>query len=571
MTLNHGSLWSVETVRPTRVITDTTRSRRIDLLSNSRLAESVGAYGWPEGLECWTNDLSATDADDLRAELGLRHTAWKVLLDAEARRHVLVVERGYGSVAISLAADFERVYVATPDPHGAAVIKARVAHARLSNVAVVDWRSIPPGSLDAAVLYGLTESELIGPFFDALTRCFARRATVYVALPRSSVGNGLARVRRTLRRRFATVRTFAYRTNGGLGGVYELTPLTDRYDRGFRQTLSALAAPLRAPAFGLIASRQGHNASLLDLVVAEGERRLGSRVRPQRFFFANPFGVTLLAGPWVFRVPLSPQALERNKTNFAALRALTRALPPGSVPEAILAGTVNGQRFFVERTLPGRAATAEVLDEAVRWIERLHATTACRLVLDATTVRRLVLAPMSHLRFVLGRGEHRALLDHVERYLVRTLTRDRMSLVFSHGDFAFDNILVKHGRITGVFDWDVSQRYGLPLLDLLYLLATWERAVGGDARECIWSRIFSRRFSPPAEAALSSYSLAMDVPDRLYQPLALMTWVHHMAVRTFNPDRYRIGTESGEVSVASLTAVRRMLDSIEPDVLEGEA
>ena len=532
------------------------------MIASAGLVRSVRAHGWPDGLERFAWDLAREEAERLRLELGLRHTAWKVLLNAEARQTALVVERGYGSAALSLATDFERVYVTVPDPHLATVVAARAAWASCRNLVFADACSIEPDSLDAAVLYGLTEAEITDELLDVLVRALRPRADVYAAIPRSGGGNALARLHRKLGRHFAYVHTYRYRTNGGLGGVYELSSLAGASAGGLREAAARLTAPFRAPAFGILASKTNEVDSVAGRVIAEAERQLGAPIRPLRFLFSNPYGVALVAPPWIIRVPLSAQAADRNRTNYEALCALRSLFPAGNTPDPVLMGSACGQPFSVESVLEGRAAPPHLLEEASAWITRLHRTTAHGCELNQAHLERLVITPMKLARVTLSGDGEREILERLERYLVDALLGERLNLVFSHGDYSLDNILatVNADGVGGVFDWDISQARGLPLLDLLYLFGTAERARTGESIGRIFSRcILPMKWGARPQAALKLYSQALEIPERLFPPLALMSWVHHVAVRTHNPEPYRTTRDATEVAGEAIAEIHEIV------------
>lgn len=531
------------------------------MTSIAQLAQSVSEHGWPAGVERFAWELDAADGACLHQELGLRHTAWKVLLGATGRTSALVVERGLGSTALSLAADFERVYV-DADPDLQAVIAARAERTGVRNLEFVDWRSLDLRSLDAAVLYGLTARQTTQELIDGLSARLLPAGSLYVAMPRTRRGNEIAGVRRRLRRRFPSVRAYSYRTNRGFGDVYELSSLDVGSRGGWRRAAAAWAAPFLAPGFGILASNTD-TASVYDGVVAAVEQKLGRAVMPNRLLLSNPFGVTLVTDRWIVRLPLSAEALERNRTNHEALEALRHRLPATETPAPMLVGTAGSQPFFVESLLRGTDATPVLLPEAAAWITRLHLATLRPEVLNRQQIDRLVASPFKRLRSVRMSDCQRETVDRLERYVTETLRGQRVGLVFAHGDYALDNILARPDghTVAGVFDWDISEQQGLPLLDLLYLFGSAERYRTGETMGQVFRRcIVPMDFRTPDRDLLRRYIQALDIPEHLLRALRAMSWVHHVGVRTYNPEAYRPRPQGTDATADAIDAIRSLVE-----------
>jgi aminoglycoside phosphotransferase (APT) family kinase protein len=150
------------------------------------------------------------------------------------------------------------------------------------------------------------------------------------------------------------------------------------------------------------------------------------------------------------------------------------------------------------------------------------------------------------------------ILAGLRQYLTDAFNGRRLNLVFAHGDYTSENILLEksRNRICGVFDWDLADEAGLPLLDLLYFLAAAER----DRTETSYGTIFARILRcelPVHESALvADYCRALDIPADLVLPLSIMTWIHHlvdrMQTREAGPFPSKLWSEVLEVLSASL-------------------
>jgi hypothetical protein len=185
------------------------------------------------------------------------------------------------------------------------------------------------------------------------------------------------------------------------------------------------------------------------------------------------------------RVARSPIARARAIRNFTALEWLHRSSLDQSlrcrVPAPVHRGAEGGYEFFVESCLDGEAGPLPDrhrtsgdgwATEAVAFITSLHRATAERTPMDGGALARLVLDPIDRVkRACHAAGLGSGVFDRVAARCEAALGARELPLVHTHGDFTDSNCLFDaDGRLTAVVDWEVSERSGLPLLDLLQLM-----------------------------------------------------------------------------------------------------
>ena len=91
------------------------------------------------------------------------------------------------------------------------------------------------------------------------------------------------------------------------------------------------------------------------------------------------------------------------------------------------------------------------------------------------------------------------LLDHLSD-LCTQLSGTRVPVVAVHGDYAPANILLDAGQVSGVVDWELGRRAGLPFSDLLKFAASYGS--------------YLDRASPPARGSLAGHPGWSQVRDR---------------------------------------------------------
>jgi hypothetical protein len=511
---------------------------------NRRLAQSVRARGWRTGLEARHEQCGEAEYHRSRSQLSMRHTAWKVFFDPRHRGTVLAVDRGWGSALISVAADFERVIAIFTDQESLDLAQARLSWLGIGNVEFVfarrlDSVELPPGSLDAAALYGVPVSEVTPAFCGLLAGWLRSHATAYFGLPR--MGARLWRLRHLLEWQFSRIRTFRY--DMPLNEGYELGSL-DEKPEALRGRLVNLLAQFRAPAFGIAAVKTNAAQTVFDPIV----ERVAPDARIQRFLMSYPFGLSLMTverktgARALIKIPLDPAAVSRAEVNYRLLNALQpwNGIGGASFPKPLQCDRVGGQPFFVEEVLRGRVIRKRDLNDrgptgiranALAWITGFHEVTAQPSELRGALLETLVLVPVDRAcRSLKADGE---LLEAMREYLADAFGGQRLNLVFSHGDYTTDNLLLDQSRnsVRGVFDWDLADEKGLPLLDVFYFLAAAERDRNGTSYGSIFARLFRRNVSGEDRAIVERYCAALDVPPALVTPLAVMTWIYHLVNR----------------------------------------
>ena len=212
--------------------------------------------------------------------------------------------------------------------------------------------------------------------------------------------------------------------------------------------------------------------TLLDAVAAEAAAAVGEPILPRRVL-ARAGMTVVLCDAFVLRVVIGPG---RHKIELleAALDALRRTSPPEvvdrRVPWVLARGRTGIAEWSLERRLEGHASTHRfspaLLDDCVDFLVALHrggADGPGRAVSeDARIVAAACPEPADAERVIaLGRQ-----LDAGLAALPRG---------FGHGDFWAPNLLVRHGRLSGVVDWDSAAPGRLPAIDLLHLELTAER------------------------------------------------------------------------------------------------
>lgn len=246
-------------------------------------------------------------------------------------------------------------------------------------------------------------------------------------------------------------------------------------------------------------------------------------------------------GERIIVVPLNPSVLQRLRDEAAILDDMgrTRLHAASLIPRFYLEGSLFGQPYFVQQEMPGTSIDAPVssLDtitlNAFDILAGFHLETVREVIIDDDIFQMLFSNPLH--RLVVKLGPVSALLaSDIEQYLRAKLLGNQIKTVWMHGDFKIENLMInpKNLQVTGVIDWDLSQREGLPFLDLLYLIV-YNRVIRkeGSVEEIVLNCILPRKFSEFEKQLCEKYLLALDLQSEIVVTLTLMFWIYHIAYR----------------------------------------
>jgi aminoglycoside phosphotransferase len=214
--------------------------------------------------------------------------------------------------------------------------------------------------------------------------------------------------------------------------------------------------------------------------------------------------------------------LERQANVERTLRA-TRGLEAWShlIPEPIHDGDLRGQRYFVNRLLPGEPAATVIRDvprrealmqRAARVVAELHDVTAERRTLDEELLRSWIDDPAAAVRRVLAsRREGSESLDRLDRLVAElrgALEGVELGVGWIHGDYWLGNVLIDaEGEITGIIDWDRAAAAHPRTHDLLHLLIYTRKLLEDIEPGEIIRRLLNGEAWTPAEASI------LEVPE----------------------------------------------------------
>lgn len=127
-----------------------------------------------------------------------------------------------------------------------------------------------------------------------------------------------------------------------------------------------------------------------------------------------------------------------------------------------------------------------------------------------------------------SRGED--LLEECRAWILQAMETEGngLPIVRGHGDFGPQNLLVdsRSGELTGVLDWDLTERSGFPLIDVAHLSVALEwKLTSKRLPEALISTLFGGAADWKRRPEVAGYLREMPVPDSVFPLLHVLTWV----------------------------------------------
>jgi aminoglycoside phosphotransferase (APT) family kinase protein len=259
-------------------------------------------------------------------------------------------------------------------------------------------------------------------------------------------------------------------------------------------------------------------------------------------------GVVVLTGKdAVIRLPLDEHAAAACGRHHRALETLAEderipARLRHLFPVPYAHGYFEGQLFFAESALAGESGRVfysrgerrydRAIVNAAYVLCQLRRATEEPTAIDQAEYDRLCGTWLGELTSLVPDAQ-RAGIIALARRLENALKGRTLPLGFHHGDYDFANLLYGDGEaVNAVLDFEVFEARGLPLIDLMVLLARRPIRKTGFAFGTLFARSILPRKLPRLEQELLEREIAtLGVDEELYQALALCCWLNHLRLR----------------------------------------
>jgi thiamine kinase-like enzyme len=298
----------------------------------------------------------------------------------------------------------------------------------------------------------------------------------------------------------------------------------------------------------------GQNQGYLSFVEELKKELLGSDGILEKIYLGNPDTLILkfVSGKRnvIARIPFTQEANNRCIRSQQTLEELGWfkydgvRLAPSAKGKLIL----NGLHIYIESAILGESIgdvscrDVQYIDSAIDIITRLHLATVSNTIINDEVYSELIGALIRKLE----KNLHPSFAERIQwiaTYFEQSFLNKSIPLVFNHGDYKLENILVKEEdcSLAGVIDWDLSVEKGMPLVDIIHLLA-YEKH---DESNLPIDEVIMGHWVPGQQSLekkdcilVDQYMSALNIPKELFKPLVSFYWLDNVAKRFSTNGKY---------------------------------
>lgn len=492
-----------------------------------------------------------------------KNIAWKFFLPGmTGGGSALVFDSNLGLDSISLSKDFEQVTSVSNVPESIDNIQSRISFHSIENcsTAVVDYDELPFSTdefdyvfcKDIALIAGLIADSEVNSLLVEMNRVLKDSGYLAIGFNNNSFlrktnmfGKSLANRRRrsllgkieTLKEKRKIIKIYP--------DLYLFSELYESNHTNFfpvkdfvKNIIPYRYSPGVMSCFGPV---KDDSLSFVDRL----KQALGKKVCIKKAITGNPNLLILFVQvdgeEEIVRIPLCEKSKVRLQNQYEVLTHLLENYPRtnNAIPVQKKPKKISNNIYFQEQRLSGLTVkpTDNTFGDCIKigyqWIHDLHNLTKKELVLNQTQLDRLFLEPISKIYLLLDDDRFKPTLDAIKLSIVDRFINKKVNIVCFHGDYKIDNIIFDKSKkkLVGIIDWDMSARNGLPCVDLLFFSSYNKRLFNDDLN--ISEHIINYAIDCSDDYHdINQYllDLGLSKDDLFY--FGLMTWVHHLVVRT---------------------------------------
>jgi hypothetical protein len=512
---------------------------------------------------------------------------WKLLLPETFDLDVFIADTSLGAIPLDLSKSFRRVLTWSFYEHAFEIVSERVREAGVSNVFVheridaMELReqgykiglSIIIVTEDLLTQLGKTAAlDKIETFLGKLEKASSKEWTNVFLYPKKfclrfpfkvyNIHNQMgisSSVLKMLGQQHQLRASYIYHCRYTPENVVEINipntqslvrkTLQSRSLRDFYDNLKSILKnePLTFPFKILALSKKKQPSIWLDgfLSYFTNKGLFDTRVSVQRYIAGHPNMIllefrTISGDGFICRMPLGRgTSLPRASNNYSTLRNLQFIERLSKIiPQPIDHGVFQGQPYFIETLLCGSKVklTHENHFEVYKSIRPVllsfYSGLGQDVVIDMSVFESLLGDSLSMIR---NNARDRNDLEKVAT--LETLLKERFlntttRLPLVHGDFKIENMLFNSKELRGIFDWDLSMRFGFPFIDLFYLLGYSfhykTEVYKGDIMDFITSQLLTGNYDTKLEMYYEDYRRSLGISKDWKIWAGILFWLHYI-------------------------------------------
>lgn len=272
-------------------------------------------------------------------------------------------------------------------------------------------------------------------------------------------------------------------------------------------------------------------------VAEEIMKHLG--IRSAKRIIVKESTILIITNMMIVRVPQNKVSTERCEVNKEMLESLVDTGISSYVSRFLYKGYAGSQAYYCEERLSGYAIDIPIskmnklVMKAAKFITDFHKETTRAITINERNFKTLFAGEFNRLLLYIDNKYIRK-VEEIESIIKKKVVGRHFKMVWTHGDYNIENTLfdTKTWHLQGVIDWDLAQKEGLPLLDILYLLLYKSSLVTKKTiAETFKERFIKRNFAYPEKELIHKYLSLITISEEFLEPLFIMFWINHIVKR----------------------------------------
>jgi hypothetical protein len=241
----------------------------------------------------------------------------------------------------------------------------------------------------------------------------------------------------------------------------------------------------------------------------------------------------------ITKFPLShfiSRKMSRHADNLIALGSESNPSLKKFIPKIVKRGDFYGQQYLSETLIEGFVSSKfwwkpgwqmKTVYAGFDFISNLHQGSRKDTRINRDHFEHLTINPAMIVKNEAKKVKETFSLEQLLKELWRVLQDRNIPLVRTHGDFWAGNLIVSGScELQGVLDWDESDEYGWPVIDLLHLI-TYRRKWRTDRffGDFITGRLMHRRLKVWERELADRYFTSMGIDEILWPQFVALYWL----------------------------------------------
>lgn len=245
----------------------------------------------------------------------------------------------------------------------------------------------------------------------------------------------------------------------------------------------------------------------------------------------------------IVKLPLSQKALKAAKRNIDNIKSLCDSMNSRyieNIPSIVEEGKIFGQHYYAETMIDGklfnrfasRRNKTIARESLVSFIEGIHNSNKKITKITRTEFNNLTESNLKIVIKVIENSRIRAELYNVFDQVAGHIINTKIPLLRTHGDLWQGNVLFNNDytSVNGIIDWDTSEEYGWPMLDILHFYAHENKWFANHYFGNIIISMFNSKIDKNMSGLIDGYVKSLNFQSIHWKSMVVLYWLQRVTI-----------------------------------------